>query len=350
MDNVNDRQNNDEISMLEIKQKLSSLVDFFRKKWLKLLIGTMLGGILGFGYAYLQPKYFKAKLSFVVEESKSAGGSLAALAGQFGFDLGGAGSNGLLSGENLLLFLKSNSLCKEVLLTSYDSIKNYSLADMYADEYELREKWKRSKKVGTLVYFPVNTTTKYSRLQDSLVQVLIDKILKKELKVERPEKKASFINVQVTMRNELLAKFFCERLVNKATERYIYTKTKRQKTNVDRLQKRADSIGAILNYKTFINASEMEKILDVNPGSKTTTVDAEISSREKLMLSTIYGEVVKNLEIAKVQLSQETPTIQMVDEVSLPVEVIKTSKILFMLFFMLLFLIVEVAVLKMKNY
>lgn len=313
----------DEISFAEIKTKIKSWLFHLKQYWSKLLLVGILGGLLGLLYAFITPKKFKAKLSFVVEEGKSTTGGLASLAGQLGFDVGSSstgGTSGLLYGENLLLFLKSNNLTKEVLLTPYDTLKNYSLADKYAEVYKLRKKWTKSRKINQTVFFPVTHTLPFTRLQDSLLHLICERILLKEIKVERPEKKASFINVETILRDELLSKYYCERLVTKAVAKYIYYKTMRQKTNVDRLQQRADSIGNILNNKTFISASDQEKILDVNPAARTATVNAEMSSRDKTMMLTLFGEVVKNLEIAKVQLSQETPTIQMVDTVDLPLD------------------------------
>ncbi|MGC8025682.1 hypothetical protein ACP3WI_25235, partial [Salmonella enterica] len=48
---------------------------------------------------------------------------------------------------------------------------------------------------------------------------------------------------------------------------------------------------------------------------------------DKTMLSTVYAEVVKNLELAKFTLSQETPVIQIVDNSLFPLIRNKVSKI-----------------------
>jgi uncharacterized protein involved in exopolysaccharide biosynthesis len=45
------------------------------------------------------------------------------------------------------------------------------------------------------------------------------------------------------------------------------------------------------------------------------------------MLATIFGEVVKNLELAKFTLSQETPVIQIVDKSYLPLKKEQESKL-----------------------
>jgi hypothetical protein len=318
--------NTEEVSLDEMKKKFKSTLNYLFSQWWKILIIAIIGAASGYFYAKSKPISYSANLSFVVEEGKSSSGGLSSLAGQFGIDIGSTNTgSGLLFGENLLLFLKSTSLVREVLLSPYDSSKNYSLADEYANKYKLRKRWLESEKIGKEVFFPVFVNQPFSRLQDSLLQIIGLSIIKKELVVQRPEKKATFILVQANIRDELLSKYFCERLVQKATERYVQSKIKRQKANVDRLQKRADSIGAVLNNKTFNNASDLEKVLDVNPAARTATVGAEVSSRDKMMLTTIYGEVVKNLELAKVQLIQETPTIQIVDGVELPLTIVKKS-------------------------
>jgi len=120
-------------------------------------------------------------------------------------------------------------------------------------------------------------------------------------------------------------------LVNTALSRYIEIKTKTQLANIDRLQRRADSIYVLLNNKTFSSAYAQEKIIDLNPALRSATVNSELIGRDKTMLATIYTEVVKNLEISKVALSQETPVMQIIDNVMLPLkknEVKKTVAIL----------------------
>ena len=46
-----------------------------------------------------------------------------------------------------------------------------------------------------------------------------------------------------------------------------------------------------------------------------------IRDRSKVVLSTIYTEVVKNLEVTKTALMQESPTVQIIDHPELPLKV-----------------------------
>jgi hypothetical protein len=152
-------------------------------------------------------------------------------------------------------------------------------------------------------------------------------VLLNDLIVQKIDRKASLIEVKAVMQDEKLSQLFAERLVSIATAKYIESKTKVKVANVRQLQNRADSFATLLNLKTLVSAKSQQSLLDVNPAIKTVPVTAEISSRDKTMIATIFAEVVKNLELSKTLLSQESPLIQMVDTSTLPLIQEKTSKI-----------------------
>jgi histidine ammonia-lyase len=107
----------------------------------------------------------------------------------------------------------------------------------------------------------------------------------------------------------------------------VDSKTKTKAVNVAKLQLRADSLSALLNNKTYASASSQQTLVDANPALRTAPIASEISTREKTMTATIFAEVVKNLEISKTILSQETPVIQLVDQSTLPLQIEKVSKL-----------------------
>lgn len=323
----NQNRNDEQISLRELVDNTRAIWIYLVKKWVFILLAGIVGAAIGFAYAWFKPVKYESRLSFVVEESKAGVGGLASLAGQFGFDIGGVSSGGVFAGDNILLFLKSENLCRETLLTNYDSGGNNVLADRYAEANKLKEAWKKNRKIG-IIHFARYKDGVLPRLEDSLIQVITKTILKKDLSVAKPDKKATFIEVKVSMRDELLSKYFGERLVRIATDHYVESKIKLKALNVARLQHRADSLGILLNSRTYSAAATQQGLVDANPGLRTAPVIAEITSRDKTMIATIYAEVVKNLEISKVALSQETPTIQMVDQSTLPLKRQKISKLI----------------------
>jgi hypothetical protein len=156
------------------------------------------------------------------------------------------------------------------------------------------------------------------RVQDSLLTAIATRIIEKELAVYKPDRKLSVFRLDLSTRDELLSQTIATRLLDQATKLYIETKTKRLKLNVDRLQRKADSIGSLLNYRTEV--SVRKDIINQNPSYVSTEVDVEISNREKGMLGVIYSDVNKSLDITKTALLQETPTIEIIDTPDLPLK------------------------------
>jgi hypothetical protein len=317
----------DEISLKELIEKLQSLWNYLLTQWIKVVVVGLIGGLIGFGYAYKQPVKYLAKLTFVVEDAKGGGGAgLASLAGQFGFDIGGGGGGSIFSGDNILLFLKSESLVRETLLTPFDEKGNLTLADRYADIMKLKEAWVKNEKIGS-INFSKYKADQLPRIEDSLMQSIENGIIKSNLVIAKPDKKASFIEAKVNTEDEVFSKLFLDRLVKIATDRYVESRTKTKAANVAMLQRKADSLAAVLNNKTYSAALSQQILVDANPALKTNVISSEISTRDKTMAATIFAEVVKNLELSKTLLNQETPVIQVVDQSTFPLEKEKTSKL-----------------------
>ncbi|MCA6494067.1 MAG: hypothetical protein IM564_02740 [Chitinophagaceae bacterium] len=288
-----------------------------QRNWL--LLALVMGALAGTGYAWMKNTTYTARLTFVVEDAKSSGGSLiSALAGQFGLDVGGmTGGNGVLAGDNVLELLKSRSLLKKTLLTPADDGKmKMTLADRYVAVYGLQEKWNDVTGGKKIVFSPGTE----DRLTDSLLQTIIKRLLEKELRIAKTDKKLGFFELEATTRDEYLSQQICERLLRVTTDFYVDTKTSRLKANIDRLQRRADSLGILLDNKTYATAEATQRLLDANPAYASPQVDAEISTRNKYLHSTVFAEIVKNLEISKTALLQETPTVQVVDRPEMPLK------------------------------
>jgi len=264
-------------------------------------------------------------MTFVVEDAKGGGG-IASLAGQFGFDVGGGGSGSIFSGDNILLFLKSQSLVRETLLTRLDEKNESTLADRYAEVNKLKDGWSKNEKIGN-IQFSKFTFNNLPRKEDSILQGIETVIINNELQISRSDKKASFIEVKVKTLDEVFSKIFLDQLVKVAIDRYVQSKTKTKAFNVAMLERRADSLTAVLNNKTYGALASQQSLVDVNPALKTSAINSEITTRDKAMAATVFAEVVKNLELSKTLLNQETPVIQIVDQSTFPLEKEKTSKL-----------------------
>jgi hypothetical protein len=308
-----------------------------KTQWRKIAIAGLIGGVIGIVYAEKQPITYTAKMTFIVEGGKSGSNvaGLGGIAGQFGLDLTGSVGGGLFSGDNINVYFKSDNLARFVLLSKYDSTSSTTLADKYAEVYKLKQGWAQNKKIGRINFSQMNPNSASSRLNDSLLQSLIFRI-RGHLNMDRPEKKTGFIEIKITMINEALAKKFCERFVEKAVDQYISQNTQKQTAIIEKLQARADSLSFLLKSTTVSSArlQNSSVTMDINPLYRVgSAVASEITIREKTMLATMFSSVVQNLELAKFNLSQETPVIQVLDKPYLPLILNKMSKAKYAIFF-----------------
>ncbi len=316
---MQDSTNNFSLLQL-INDVIAKLKTTFIKHLKSLLLVGCVGALLGLSYSLIKHTKYNAEVTFLVEENKAGGGLLSSLGSQIGIDvssMAGAG-NSVISGDNMLELLKSKSMMQQCLLTPFQKDSTYLLADRYADVNHLREKWASNEKVGVQVHFADPKLA--PRLKDSLLSVIIKRIYKKEFSVAKPDKKLGFFKVSTSTNDELLSMYITERIIKIATDFYVNNKTSRLKNNVARLEHRTDSIGKLLNNRTYSAVNDMRLMLNLNPADINAQGSAEISQRDKMVLSTVYGELIKNLEISKTALVQETPTIQITDKPILPLE------------------------------
>ena len=138
LNNMTDNNNimdNDEISLKELIVKIKEWYQFLRSKWKLIILVGMIGGIIGFTYAFMQKPTYKAVLTFAMEDEKGGGGGglggALGLASQFGIDLGSSGG-GAFAGANLIELMKSRKLVEKTLLSPIQvDGKMISLADYY---------------------------------------------------------------------------------------------------------------------------------------------------------------------------------------------------------------------------
>ena len=314
----------EEVSVNEIVEKLRGLSKYLRGKWILFIFTFITGGLIGFGYFSAQTPKYIAECTFILEEKGSQSGGLAGLASQFGLDFGGGGSSSLFAGDNLLEIIPSRNIIEKVLLTKADSSAE-TLADIYLNFSGMKMSWAKKQVLQHFSFADVKDYHNMSLVQDSVLNIIYKNLVKDNLTVVWTRKKASLIKVSVISTNEKFSKYVTERIVEDAKLLYIDFKTNTAQANVNRLQIRADSILALLNAKSYENAQL--QVMNANPAMKAVFVPTEIATRDKVVLGSIYTEVVKNLEASKIMLSQQTPVIQILDEPQFPLEKVKTSLI-----------------------
>ncbi len=316
-----------EISLADVTKKIRSLYRYLLSKWLIILIVAFIGGIAGITYAWMQTPKYAAVLTFSMEDEKSSGGGLAGLAAQFGLDLGTVG--GAFTGENIVVLVQSNRMIESTLLSDISvNGKQESLLNYYLDIYDFKKGFSKSpdKELRNLTFPDKQDPSTFTRLQDSVLLLVINAMQKGALKTEKPEARMNLYSITCKSEDETFSIEFCKQLIKNVSEFYVDTKTKRSAKIVDILQKRADSVKTAFN-NALLGRAELSDA-NINTALQLPAVGIQRKQTDVTVLATAYGELLKNLEIAKFNLLNETPLIQVIDEPVAPLEKKKLGRLL----------------------
>ena len=314
------------IKYSELKAVILRFLNYFISQYKLILYITLITSALGLLYGKLQPSTFKATATFIVEDkSGKGGGGLSGLASQFGIDVGGltGGGAGLFDGDNILEIIKSRSIIEKVLLTKMEepsSLKVQTIADYYIQINNLAPAFE-SKNINlkSLNFAGLTDGAKHTIQQDSILYILYSRI-NKNLNVEKKSKKSTIITLEVVSGDQVFSKTFAEEVLKQTSDLYIDIKTGNLSRSINRIQQKADSLQNSLTgiYQKSFQAENATKLYNVNSSLRINTSQTEIAARDKTVSSTLYGEVVKNLETLKLSLINQTPVIQVLDTPKYP--------------------------------
>lgn len=314
--------------ILEDKFTFRELVISFRG-WIRifvwnyriLLVAAILGAALGVAASLIKKPVYSAETTFVLEESEMGGlGSLSGLASVVGLNIGSLGSeSGLFSGDNIMELYKSNRMLSTTLLAPIAPDEpNKLLIHSYISFNKLEDKWRKKVDFSSLDFNRPRES--FTVQQDSVIREIVKEIRKRNLAVDKPDRKLNIIKVAITSKDETFSKVFNENLVDNVNNFYKETRTKKTSENLAILQSQADSVRVILDKSLQAFAQSQDQIPNPNPLLQLGTVQTRSRQVDIQASSAVYQEVVKNLEIAKINHRNNAPLIQIIDSPRLPLE------------------------------
>lgn len=305
-------------------EALATFFFYFLKRWWIFLITVGIGGGLGILYSTIQTPVYKSRLTFALEDNNNGINGALNLAAQFGINVGNSGKD-IFAGDNIIAILTSRRIIEDVLLTA-DTIENkkVTLAQWFLEIENLDDKIAKNKRLG-LINFPVESLREnYTYHQDSILFEMYNIIAKTSLIVEKPDRKFNLYSIEFKSKNERYSKIFIERLISSAINFYTELKTKRSKQTIAILEEQISRIkgGTIsaISQKASIQDQNLNPAFE-NQSAKIQKFQLDISA-----YGGAYGEVFKNLEIAKYQYLQDIPLLQIVDAPKYPMQNLKKGK------------------------
>lgn len=301
----------DKLTFREVILNLREWFFFYLGKWKNLALWALVGFMLGLIVSLVKKPVYVAETSFVLEDSDSGGLSqMSGIASLVGVNLGMlGGSSGLFQGDNIIELYRSNNMIGMTLLSPFD--EDRLLIERYISFHELDKKWQKSVDVNNLD-FRIDREA-FSVTQDSVMREISRLIRENHLSVTKPDRKLSIIQVNISDKDEQFAKVFNETLVENVNRFYFETKTKKTFENLSILQAQADSARRILDKSLEELASITDRLPNPNPLMQTGNVAVRKKQIDVQSSSAIYTEIVKNLEIAKVNQRNNSPLIQIID-------------------------------------
>lgn len=319
-----------EITVKELILKLQHWCKYLISRWYVILIMGIVGATTGFFYAKTSTPIYTATTTFVLESGAQGGvlGQYAGMAAMVGIDLEGKGGEGIFQGDNLLELYKSRKMIESALLMPSQSDSSLLLMDRYLTLNKTKDLWKEKTPELLKIAFNGKNPPKLERARDSIVNQAVININKNNLVVGKLDPKLSIIKVDIKSEDEVFSKEFNEALVIKVNDFYTQTKTKKSLTNIVILQHKTDSVRSVMDGNISAGAS----VIDATPNLNPTRQAQRLVPTQKLQISAeanraILTELVKNLEMSKMGLLQDSPLIQQVDSPIYPLEQKKIGKL-----------------------
>lgn len=281
------------------------------KSWKKIALVAFFGILLGYLYSYSQKQYYKAELTFSIQENGEP----------------------KLKPENIFLSPSINSLIKSKLI-----IKKTLLTKVNID----------SNNVTLIEYYLKNNDLKFdnslfSQLDEESFDISYDSLNYKQnlildyvyseltsnhnLQLNQISPKSSILKLTINSENEKFSYYFCNNLFLTFSRLYTDSKSIKLLDDIVFQQKIIDSVKNELNSQLLKSTTVYSKVFLLNRSSsnlnsKNNIIEAEINQTQNFYLA-----LLSQIEKDKLTQNQLTPIYNIIDTPSLPLFKMKSSKL-----------------------
>jgi len=277
---------------------------------------------------------YSAGLTFMVNENEGGGiGGVGAILGQFG--LGGGAGGGKHNLDKILELARSRKIIQQVLFEKKElDGKEDFMANHLINIYDFHAEWEKgdNEEIKGFVFKHSNVDI-FKPLENGVLKNLYRFILggkdRKGLLTTGYSKTTGIMNITASVETELCAITLAEVVYDKLSSYYIEKTIEKQKRTYDVVEAKVDSIKRIMEGKEY----ELANFKDSSRGlvTKKARLKEVQLSRDAKVLGLLYGEALKNLEIADFSLRTKTPFVQQIDSPIAPIEPIRKSKVMALL-------------------
>ncbi len=309
-----------EVSLKDIFLSLNVFLKELIRFWWIILIGAALGAAY-FGYqSYTTKPVYTANLTFMLNEEsgQSMGTAVSSLLGRFG------GSAAKYNLEKILALSRARVIIEQVLFakTNLNGKKDY-IANHFIDIYEINEKNKKLNKPE--VKFSHGDVDKFNENESyQLINIYNLLVGSKGILSASTNEKSGIMSLQLQSTNEDLSIVTVDTLFAKLSQYYIDKSVEKERLTYNLLRRRVEQLYGQMNNQMTSAVTIEDKSLGV--WEQKTRLPQIKYERDTRISAVLYGEALKNLELADFSLKTKTPFIQILDSPLAPLEVKASSK------------------------
>lgn len=346
-------QEEEEFGIKDLIRMLKTWKEVFVKNIFKILIAGIIGGAIGFTYAYLSVPVYNAQLKFVMRSDPGSGLSsgLAGLSSILGTGTGPGGSGSGL--ERVIELIGSDRIIGNAILSEAEvNGKQDLLINHYITLQGYKKAWEKDSLLSKVNY-PVGV--QFADLdfpQRKAIKMIIGSLIGKDnsskLIGKSFDKKSGVVTLAVTYKNEDFSIVLTNLIYKEVIEFYSDQSLAATSNNVQVLTQKADSIRRELDATRRAFAKNSDQALGLL--LQEDKVENKSLSFKENMLSLMYAEVQKNLETLRYIEASSMPSFSIIDQPYSPIRPLQKSRIVYSIvgFISLFFFVLVVYYIRIK--
>lgn len=310
MDQQQQQQMSEELTLKELILALAEYLRYFLRKWYWFLLGAVLIGGLFFYAAYTKSVYYSAPLTFLLNNDKEQSIGAGALLGSLGLSNSDKGGGKV---AKLLELSKSRQVVGRVLFDSA-TVEGESrlIANHLINFYGYHEQWRENERLANF-WFDVGQPRKEDHIGNQVFKSLYRRVIQEDegvLSVSVDEVSGMLTLVAMTPKPELSIAI-AEKAYAELTGYFVNASVSSKEESLRLLTLRADSVETALATMESRLARFQDRIAGIP--LQQERIKGQQLQREVAILSTMYGEIIKNRETAAFLLENEKPGFELVD-------------------------------------
>jgi uncharacterized protein involved in exopolysaccharide biosynthesis len=326
-------QEEEEFGIKDLIQIFKTWKEIFFKNIFKILFAGIIGGVIGFAYAYLDTPKYNAQLKFVMRsDPTNLGAGLSSLSSLLG---AGTSPSGTGSGlERVIELIGSDRIIGNAILREAEvNSKNDLLVNHYIYLQGYLKKWEEDSVLRNISFPRKIIFSDLTFAQRKAIKIIITSLIGKDnsskLVVKSFDKKSGVVTLGVTYKNEDFSIALTNAIYKEVIEFYSDQSLAATSNNVQVLTQKADSIRRELDATRRAFAKNSDQALGLL--LQEDKVENKSLSFKENMLSLMYAEVQKNLETLKYIEASSMPSFSIIDQPYSPIKPYKRSGLLFSL-------------------